>query len=123
MLGLHSFDENQAFVLLQVDSYETAYAAMLSWESNMQSDLLPFFTRTPSPNVQNTTTATSSTPTPAMPTDFVDKTLENHDTRTLYDAEGNIKLLWTFLDRNLILITTNQYTLREVVARLNVTPQ
>lgn len=74
LLGLHSFDENQAFMILKADSYETAYAGMLSWEDTMYADLMPLFGRTPAvharPAVVNpapvvsTTTAATTTQAP-----------------------------------------------------------
>lgn len=127
LLGVHSFDENQAFLLLQTDSYETAYSGMLGWEYWMYGDLKPIFNRKPS--VQLTTnTDSSATSTVAsnsaqfFNTGFVDKVVENRDARVILNDKGDLLLLWTMLGRNLILITTNEYTLREVVSRINVAP-
>ena len=126
LLGVHSFDQNQAFLILQTDSYATTYSGMLSWERTMRGDLYPVFDRTPSPHLnpaagQATSTEASST-TQFIQTGFVDKVVENRDTRVLLNKQGDILLLWTMLGRNIILITTNEYTLREVVARMNVAP-
>lgn len=137
LLGVHSFDENQPFLILQVDSYETAYAGMLAWERTMQDDLAPLFTRTPSPVIQNapapasaatstastTPAATSTPPVQAfVPAGFTDQVVENHDARVILDKDGNILLLWTFLGRNTVVITTNEYTLREIISRLQNAP-
>jgi hypothetical protein len=121
LLGVHSYDENQPFLVLRVDSYQQAYAGMLAWEPSMQQDLAPLFTRTPSPPLQNSDTATSTaTSSPQfLQTGFVDQTVENHDARVILNSTGDILLLWTFLDRNTVVITTNEYTLREVIRRLN----
>lgn len=131
LLGLHSFDENQPFLLLQADTYTTAYAAMLEWERTMRGDLGPLFVRNPSPKIPapaapaeqlgSTTLQVEQQPV-FIPTSFVDKIVENRDTRALLSAEGDILLLWTMLGRNIILITTNEYTLREVVSRIHVAP-
>lgn len=132
LLGLHSFDENQPFLLMQVDSYETAYAGMLAWESNMRSDLAPLFNRNPSPRPApvdplptGTTTVAATQPqmtTQFLQSGFVDKVVENRDTRVILNDAGDILLLWTFLGRNTILITTNEYTLREVLSRMTNAP-
>lgn len=154
LLGLHSFDENQALMILKADSYETAYSGMLAWEQTMYEDLTPLFARTPavrtappspitpvlpSGTTTASTTVASSTPTatttksvvasstavlPPAPTPFVssvfvDRIVENRDARVLLNAEGDILLLWTMLDRSTIVITTNQSTLREVISRLS----
>lgn len=121
-IGVHSFDENQPFLLMQVDSYEVAYKGMLDWERTMRRDLSPLFNRNPSPRLP-TQGATGATSTPQfLQTGFVDKVVENRDTRAIVNDDGEILLLWTFLGRNIILITTNEYTLREVISRLSAAP-
>ncbi len=126
VVGVHSYDENQAFILLGVDSYSTAYAAMLQWERTLATDLLPLFARNPSPHIQTGVQVDTSSTTPQEPVftpgNFVDKVVENRDTRVLLNAQGDIVLLWTFFGRNIILITTNDATLREVVSRMNIAP-
>lgn len=150
LLGIHSYDENQSFLVFQVDSYQQGYSGLLAWEQTMPQELAPLFTRHPAAHIQNTiaatttatTTATSTTnatstaaasSTPGtvssndaalaalefLHTDFVDQVVENHDARVLLNSQGDILLLWTFLDRNTVVITTNEATLREVIRRIN----
>jgi hypothetical protein len=118
LLGVHSYDENEAFLILQTDSYDTAYAGMLAWESTMMQDLSPLFVRHPSIPLQ--TTSASSTATSTAPTTFVDQVVDNHDARVLLDAQGNILLLWTFLDKQTLVIANNSATLGEIISRLTV---
>lgn len=144
LLGVHSFDENQTFIILRVDSYQQAYAGMLAWETYMAQQLQPLFSRTPSPHLpavtassapiassttasstvaSSTEVAASSTPPVQAPTlplfnRFVDRIVENHDTRVLLNDNGDIVLLWTFLDRSTLVITTNENTLHEVIRRI-----
>ena len=131
LIGVHSFEENQPFLLLQVDSYETAYRAMLDWEHTLRADLLPLFGRNPSPRIKadapvgsptSTSVGAEPAPTQLTNTGFVDKVVENRDTRAYLNDAGDILLLWTFLGRNIILITTNEFTMREVLSRLNTAP-
>jgi hypothetical protein len=124
LLGAHSYEENEAFLILKVDSYETAYAGMLAWEATIQSDLSPLFDRTPSPHIQNSNaTTTPATTTPQLiQTSFADQVVENHDARVIANRSGDILLLWTFLDRGTIVITNNDATLREVISRLSQAP-
>ncbi|MBP9710933.1 MAG: hypothetical protein KBD50_01575 [Candidatus Pacebacteria bacterium] len=125
LLGIHVFDGPQAFMILHTDSYDQAFAAMLIWENSMRNELLPFFGRIPRPRTQSISSATSTaTSTPQVRADFIDKIVENRDTRAIVNDVGDILLLWTFLDRNTLIITTNEYTLREIISRLSapVTP-
>lgn len=150
LLGVHSFDENQAFMILKADSYETAYSGMLAWEGSMRGDLTPLFTRTPavralpvppapiqpvgtttaSTTVATTTTALASTTSTINPNDlatgyqifqgnFLDQVVENHDARVVINQNDDILLLWTFLDRSTIVVTTNAQTLKEVISRIS----
>ncbi|HVV38805.1 MAG TPA: hypothetical protein VHD31_00570 [Candidatus Paceibacterota bacterium] len=138
VLGIHVYEENQPFLILKADSYEQAYAAILNWEPYMQKDLAPLFARTPrlqimatQPNAtttQSTATSTATTTTtPPVPnytasTTFIDRIVENHDARVIQDSAGNILLLWSFLDRKTLVITTNEVTLREIISRLKNPP-
>ena len=123
LLGVHVYNGNQAFVIANVYSYEEAYSGMLAWEPYMQQDLAPLFSYTPSPHINGTVATTS--PNPAnqfIQTGFTDAIVENHDARVLQNQYGDIYLLWTFLDRNTLVITTNDATLREIISRLKTAP-
>lgn len=117
LLGVHSFDGNQPLLIFSVDSFEHGYAGMLAWESTMQGELAPFFTREPRPRIPEEGVATTTPLSPFLKTRFVDRIVENRDTRVIQNEYGDILLLWTLLDRTTILITTNEFTLREVVSR------
>ncbi|MEK7109373.1 MAG: hypothetical protein AAB919_02965 [Patescibacteria group bacterium] len=136
LLGVHSYDENQSFLVLRVDSYQQAYSGLLAWEPTMRQELAPLFTRHPSPRIppaeaeapvgSPTSTSVGATTPEFFQTGFTDKIIENHDARAVLNGTGDLLLLWTFLDRNTVIITTNEYTLREVVRRINtasVVPQ
>ena len=43
LLGIHSFNINQPFLIFSVDSYQGGFAGMLDWEQTMQQDLSPLF--------------------------------------------------------------------------------
>lgn len=139
LLGIHSYDENDAFMILKADSYETAYSGMLAWEENLYNDLMPLFKRTPPVHIRpaqisiadpigtstasSSPAATSTPPATATPQffqgNFIDQIVENHDARVMLNQDGDILLLWTFLDRSTIVITTNEATLREIISRLS----
>jgi hypothetical protein len=120
LLGVHSFNgTNQPFLIFTTDSYEQGFASMLAWEPTMQQDLAPFFSAVSSLPKPSTVAATS---TQVVTTGFTDQVVVNHDARVLYDQNGNTVLLWTFLDEQTIVVTTNQYTLGEIISRLKTSP-
>ncbi|MBX4192490.1 hypothetical protein KW798_03320, partial [Candidatus Parcubacteria bacterium] len=122
ILGLYSYAGNQPFLLVKTDSYERAFASMLEWEKYMRNDLLPLFDQ--KPPVENTTASSSSSTTPPIPipTDFVDRVIENHDTRVIQNERHEVLFLWTFLDRKTLLITTTPDVVKEVIRRLKDAP-
>ena len=124
LLGVHVYNDNQAFIVASVYSYEQGYSGMLAWEENLKSDLAPLFNYTPRAHIPEEKVATSTPPTDSqlIKTGFIDKVVENNDARVLINDSGDIYLLWTFLDRNTLVITTNDATLREVIRRLKDAP-
>ncbi len=124
VLGVHVFDGNQPFLIFKTDSYEQVFAGMLTWETSMQSDLSPLFDRTPTAHIAGSgSTAAQAVSAPQLlSTPFIDRVVENHDARVIQNSSGDILLLWTFIDRNTLVITTNEYTLREIISRLSQAP-
>jgi len=124
LLGVHVYDGNQALFVFKVDSYEQAYAGMLEWETTMPHELAPLFSYTPPPHIPEQGGATTTTAGPQITgqTAFVDRVVENHDARVIEDPYGNILLLWTFLDKQTLVITTNAATLREIISRITQAP-
>ena len=105
VFGVHMFNGNQPFLILKTPYFENSFSAMFEWEDFLAEDILPIF-------------AYNGTST-IYKKDFEDKILKNRDLRVLYDESGNIKLLYTFVDRSTIIISTNPSTLNEIVLRLN----
>jgi hypothetical protein len=128
LIGVHSYEGNQAFLILHTDSYERAFAGMLGWEGRLADDLSPLFTRVVSTHVNQapinataSTTIASSTEPVFESKAFKDAIVENHDARVVQNSYGDTFLLWTFIDRNTLVITTNEVTLREILNRIHTT--
>lgn len=117
LLGVHVFDGSQAFLILKVESYEQGFSGMLAWERTVSQELSPFFTRTPRPRLPGEEPQPSTPAVTLSPTPFQDKIVENHDARVIVNDQGDILLLWAFLDRDTLVITTNEATLREIISR------
>lgn len=140
LLAVHSFDGNQPLLILKAESYEQAFAGMLEWERSMAAELAPLFTRTPPERIVEdvvedalaTTTATTtdsvatstppSAPAATTPAGFTDEIVENQNARVIKNEYGDIVLLWSFINRSTVVVTTNDATLREVISRLRSSP-
>ena len=94
MLGIYSFDTNEPFIILTTNDFATSYSSMLKWEENMTSDLGGLFNI-----IQNASTTNSI---------FIDEALKNKDLRVLKNTDGKTILLYSFIDKNTMVITTNE---------------
>ncbi|MCL9972387.1 MAG: hypothetical protein NBV63_03215, partial [Candidatus Pacebacteria bacterium] len=102
MVGVHSFDRNQPFIIIEITQYDRAYGAMLGWEEDMARGLGNFFK------------PKDGTIPPTLA--FTDKVIQNIDVRV---SQPEWPIMYAFPRRDVLVITTNQYTLFEVVTRLS----
>lgn len=102
MIGIHAFDRNQPFIILTVDAFDRSFNALLSAERTLGIELGAFFAPL---------NATGSAPTLT----FKDAVIRNIDVR---QSEGAWPILYAFPARGIVVITTNEFTLREVLTRL-----
>lgn len=107
MLGLHSFNKNQPFLILKTDYYDNAFAGMLEWESKLAENLLPVFGR-------------GDRVSELSQRKWDDTVIKNKDTRVLRNFDGSIALVYAFKDQRTLIITTSEDTLLEVSGRLDL---
>lgn len=110
-LGIHSFEKNSPYIVLITNDYESAYTGMLDWEKTMLVDLGGIFFE-PENLAKSTSTDTIDN------INFKDKVIKNKDTRVIYDKDGKTAFLWSIINRNIIVITTNADTLEEIIKRM-----
>jgi len=116
MLGIHSWNGNRPFLILKTESYENAFAGMLSWEKNIAGDLSALFPRDIPPPIQEEITTTEQVL--SYKKDFEDVLVKNKDTRALRDENDEIFLMYSLPDKETIIITSNTDTLAELLDRL-----
>ncbi|MBI2109023.1 MAG: hypothetical protein HYT93_02460 [Parcubacteria group bacterium] len=100
--GFHSFKTTVPVLILQNRFYDGAFLGMLEWESFMPFDLAPLF-QTGSARGRVT---------------FEDVVVDNTDVRILRNAASEVILLYSFVDRETIVITTNIDAFKEIAKRL-----
>ena len=101
MLGIYSFDTNEPFIILTTNDFPASFSGMLKWENNMVLDLGKLFSIS-----ENTATKT-----------FLDQALQNKDLRILKNTSEKTILLYSFIDKNTLVITTNQNILTAIVGK------
>lgn len=109
LFGIHIFDGNQPFLIFKPDTYETSFAGMLSWERS-----LPFRLGRALRPAADWTNASST----LASISWADAIINNKDVRILRSKEGRTLLLYSFVDRSTLVITTNEQTFGEIVRRV-----
>ncbi|MSU55703.1 MAG: hypothetical protein EXS51_00105 [Candidatus Taylorbacteria bacterium] len=110
LLGIHGFKGGQTFLLLGVTSFDNAFAGMLAWEPTLLDDIGPLFNIS-SRGILNDV---GSTTAKALSNTIVikDVIIRNKDARAAFDPQGVIVFLYAFLDKQTLVFTTNEDTLR-----------
>ena len=111
MLGIYSFDTNEPFLILITDDFASSFSGMLKWEKDMISDLGKLFLIP-----QKISTSTTRLL-------FKDETSKNKDLRVLKGDNGKPVLLYSFIDKNTLVITTNQNILNAIIGKYNISKQ
>lgn len=128
ILGIYGSIPRDIFTIFNVKSYDNAFTGMLEWEPYMGNDL----GRVISNNASNTggsggaeTSPSGTNGTPSIfnrdvskDMSFTDKIMFNKDTRILYDASGNVKILYSFINPKTLIIVSGEIGFREILSRL-----
>ena len=109
MLGIYSFDTNEPFLILKVADYPLAYSGMLKWEETMLNDVGGLFGSMSEISDKSET--------------FVDESIKNKDLRVLKNSTGNPLILYSFIDRETLVITKNRNILGAVVDKILINSQ
>ncbi len=128
LFGIYAYNsQKDSFFLVNVDSYDQAYAGMIAWENTLRVTfgglfINPIVSTAPTTNVSATIAATSTTTAsstiPQGEPVFIDKVIDNRDTRVLVDGQGNVEMIYTFVDSHTLLIASSVAMFREVINRL-----
>ncbi|MDP3726179.1 MAG: hypothetical protein Q8R36_03200 [bacterium] len=99
--GFHSFKKIAPFLIITNRFYDGAFLGMLEWEKFMLHDIAPLFLISPADQGK-----------------FFDAVIKNIDVRFLKNTRGEAILMYSFIDRQTIVITTNADTFAEIVTRM-----
>lgn len=129
MFGFFQDERTEPFLLIRISSYENAFDGMLKWEETLKDDIGTLFLPAAIPgeisaqNSESTSTQTTTNQLPPLETGtinktFEDETIRNKDARVLKNANGDVLMLYSFLDKQTLLITSNENTLKEMINKL-----
>jgi hypothetical protein len=106
-LSTEQSGKNWPFIILRTSSYADISPAIILWEDHMLDDLGPILGIDVSGNNNY-----------LLQSKFTNTIVSNKETKAIKDKEGNIVLMYLFLDETDILIARNKNTLDEVLLRL-----
>ena len=109
MLGIYSFDKNEPFIIFTTKDFPSSFAGMLKWEKDMPLDLGEIF------KIPEGLMETSSL--------FEDEALRNKDLRVLRDTNKNTILLYSFIDKNTLVITSNENIFTAIIGKYLISKQ
>jgi hypothetical protein len=95
------------FILLKVRSFSDLFPVMQNWENKMLNDLGGFLGINISPDTNYLFTK-----------NFEDGIIMNKNARILKDNNGNIVLMYVYIDDSSIIITNSELATKEVMLRL-----
>lgn len=109
MLGSVSLEkEGSPFIILKPTSFDYAYSGMLQWEKKMVDDFFLMYNI----DVSGSNAYLLSKP-------FQDSILKNQDARVLYDNQGQVVMLYLFVNNDdLIIIAKEESAVLEILNRL-----
>lgn len=121
MIGSYSEDsgDKSMFIIFTTDFFQNAYNGMLTWEESMPDDLAVLL------NFKDRARANEndgSSPLASYFTirgKFIDKQIKNRDVREFVSNNNEILFLYSFIDKDTIVLTTTEKSLEAILERLN----
>lgn len=114
-LGVHGFRGGKPFLLFSVSSYDHAFDGMLSWEPNLLRDIGPLF----GISIREILGKAASTTSEVLQNTLAvkDVIIKNKDVRAVFDSEKEVIFLYSFIDKETLVLTTNEDTLRFLIGK------
>lgn len=103
MLAKFYLTKDWPILILKIKSYDSAFAGMIKWEEGILEDLNGLF------SLENIDYGKG----------FEDKEIQNKDTRVLKDKNGNLVLIYSFINQKYLVITTGEEPLIEIFRRFS----
>ncbi|NCU28513.1 MAG: hypothetical protein EOM85_02475 [Candidatus Moranbacteria bacterium] len=107
--GGASIGGSSTFLIFGVNDYNQAYASMLDWEKSMFKDLFILFD-----------IAISDSDSALFEKDWKDLIVNNKDTRVLYAENGEGILFYSFVNKNILVITKDIETMKKLITAVTV---
>lgn len=118
MLGTFDTEkEKLPFIILTSDFFQNTYAGMLKWENSLPDELavlLNYESKSKQDNSATTTLNSFFT----IKGKFEDRTIMNRDVREFINESGEMLVLYSFVDKDTLIITTSEITLKSLIEKI-----
>jgi hypothetical protein len=117
--GIKDNDEgNVLFIAFTTDFFQNTYAGMLSWEKGMPDELEDLMNyRGVIEEINNNASSTINNYF-GIRGKFIDKQIKNRDIREFIHESGKSLFLYTFIDKNTLIITKTENALGKIVEKI-----
>ena len=106
-----SYNGTDPFIVMEVTNFDTAFGGLLAWEPDMSADLSPLFGGA----ISQSFDPYARTDTQIRSAFFRDTIVSNKSARVLVDPQNNERIIYAFINPNLVLITTTAEAFSAIV--------
>ncbi|MEW5907906.1 MAG: hypothetical protein AB1643_01870 [Patescibacteria group bacterium] len=97
-------DKNFPTLIFKTKSFDYTFGAMIKWEESLAQDIFKIF------DLKEEKPLNFS---------FIDKEIESRDVRILYDYSGTPVIVYTFVNRKYLIISSSEDALKEIFTRFS----
>ena len=106
------------FIILKDNFFQNAYAGMIAWERTMPDNLSTIFGYTDKAREGGQIGTSTLSSYFTIQGSFKDGVIDNKDVRAFTQPDGSVLVLYSFVDNNTVVITTDGKALAEIINRL-----
>jgi hypothetical protein len=119
MFGISNTEDTKIpFLLFKNDFFQNSYAGMLKWENSMPEELADLLNYRNSIIQKDVLSTSSISQFFNLKGTFEDRTVMNRDVREFRNDSGQLLLLYSFIDKDTLIITTSEATLKSVIEKI-----
>lgn len=119
MLGVYGEENTETrFIILKTNFFQNAFAGILRWEAAMPEELATILNYRGKIKEQNAMSSSTAASYFSVKGRFEDRIILNRDVREFITDNKTTLLLYSFVDKDTIVITTSERALRGLIERL-----
>jgi len=115
-LGTYNDNGSAApFIILTDNFFQNAYAGMIAWENTLPDNFADIFGYADKAKENETVGTSTVTSFFTIQGSFKDGVIDNKDVRAFVEPNGVLLVLYSFVDNNTVVITTDENALAKII--------